>query len=240
MTFPARPASLSVMPRIARAAEAGLIYHVLNRGNGRLRLFHKDADYAAFEQVLAEGLGRYPVDLLTYCLMPNHWHLVLRPRTDAALSQLMRWVGVTQVRRHHEHYRTRGGGHLYQGRYKSFPVQTESYFLTLCRYVEANAVSAGLVRRGETWPWGGLYARQRGGKPVVLCDWPVDLPANWLALVNEGLDERVLAQLRTCVNRGRPLGAETWVLRSARRLGLLSTLRKAGRPRRSAGGGEGQ
>ena len=71
------------MPRTARAIEAGMIYHVLNRGNGRMRLFHKAEDYDAFERVLAEGLGRFPVDLLTYCLMPNHWHLVMRPRTDA-------------------------------------------------------------------------------------------------------------------------------------------------------------
>ncbi len=225
---------MRVMPRPGRTTEADLIYHVLNRGNGRMRLFHKDADYAAFEQVLAEGLARYPVDLLTYCLLPNHWHLVLRPRTAAGLAQLMRWVGVTHVRRHHEHYRTRGGGHLYQGRYKSFPVQTEAYFLTLCRYVEANAGRAGLVRRADVWPWGGLYARQHRGKPVLLSDWPVDRPANWLAMVNEDLDPRALAQLRTCVNRGRPLGAESWVTQIAQRLGLQFTLRNPGRPRRPA------
>ena len=98
------------MLRTARAVEAGTVFHVLNRGNGRQRLFRKDADFAAFERVLAEGLKRYPVDLLTYCLMGNHWHLVLRPRTDDALGRLMGWVGVTHVRRHHEHYRTRGGG----------------------------------------------------------------------------------------------------------------------------------
>ena len=122
-----------------------MIYHVLNRGNGRMRLFHKDEDFAAFERILAEGLDRYPVELLTYCLMGNHWHLVVRPGTDQALGRFMGWIGVTHVRRHHEHYHTRGGGHLYQGRFKSFPVQEERYFLTLCRYVEGNALRAGLV-----------------------------------------------------------------------------------------------
>ena len=126
------------MPRTARAIEAGLIYHVLNRGNGRMRLFHKAEDYQAFERVLAEGLERYPVELLTYCVMPNHWHLVVRPKTDEALGRWMGWVGVTHVRRHHEHYHRRGGGHLYQGRFKSFPVSSDEHFLTLCRYVEAN------------------------------------------------------------------------------------------------------
>ena len=103
-----------------------------------MRLFHKAEDYQAFERVLAEGLERYPVELLTYCVMPNHWHLVVRPKTDEALGRWMGWVGVTHVRRHHEHYHRRGGGHLYQGRFKSFPVSSDEHFLTLCRYVEAN------------------------------------------------------------------------------------------------------
>jgi len=218
------------MPRTARAIQAGLVYHVLNRGNGRMLLFHKDADFAAFERVLAEGLERYPVDLLTYCLMGNHWHLVVRPRSDRALGQFMGWVGVTHVRRHHEHYHTRGGGHLYQGRFKSFPVQDDCHFLTICRYVEANAVRAGLVRGAEDWLWNGLYARRHGGKPLVLSDWPVDRPRSWESAVNEAMDEKELDRLRTSVNRGRPWGEENWVQRTARQLDLLFTLRNPGRP----------
>ena len=68
------------MARPVRPADADMIYHVLNRGNGRMSLFHKDTDFAAFEAILGQGLARYPVDLLTYCLMGNHWHLLLRPR----------------------------------------------------------------------------------------------------------------------------------------------------------------
>src|SRR5271157_6219745 len=110
------------MPRTARSIEAGMVDHVLNRGNGLLRLFHNEADYDACERVLVEGLERYPVDLLTYCLMPNHWHVVVRPRTDVALGRLMGWMGVTHVRRHHVHDHRRGAGHLDQGRFKSLPV----------------------------------------------------------------------------------------------------------------------
>ena len=116
------PVTLCPMPRSKRLIEPGFVYHVLNRGNGRMLLFHKHEDFEAFERVLAEGLDRYPVNLLTYCLMGNHWHLVLRPRRDETLSALMRWIGVTHVRRHHQHHHTSGGGHLYQGRFKSFPV----------------------------------------------------------------------------------------------------------------------
>ncbi len=208
-----------------------MIYHVLNRGNGRMRLFHKAEDYNGFEQVLAEGLGRFPVDLLTYCLMPNHWHLVMRPRTDASLGRLMGWVGVTHVRRHHEHYHRRGAGHLYQGRYKSFPVAEDDYFLTLCRYVEANPVRAKLVDRADQWPWSGFGRRaaRRGG--LTLSPWPIARPRNWTILVNGELSAEELETVRKCLSRGRPLGPEGWVEATASRLGLGYTLRGPGRPR---------
>jgi len=203
---------------------------VLNRGNGRMDLFHKDEDFLAFIKVLSQGLQRYPVDLLTFCLMHNHWHLVLRPHTAKALGQFIGWVGVTHVRRHHEHYHTRGGGHLYQGRFKSFPVQDDGHFLTVCRYVEANALRAGLVRRAEQWRFGGLHARQQDENTLALSAWPVDLPRNWSTLVNGELDESLLTSLRKSVNRGRPFGTEDWIHRTARRLGLEFTLRDPGRP----------
>lgn len=220
------------MPRTARAVEAGLFYHALNRGNGRLRLFHKDEDFLAFERVLGEGLERHPVELLAYCLMPNHWHLVLRPKTGPALGKLMGWIGVTHVRRHHEHYHSRGGGHLYQGRFKSFPVQDDRHFPTLCRYVESNALRANLSEKAEDWPWGSSHARHYGGKKLELADWPVDRPRNWRMLLNEKLAEDQLRSARTSVQRGRPFGDEAWTIKTAARLGLQFTLRDAGRPRK--------
>jgi putative transposase len=227
------------MPRTARAVEAGTIYHVLNRGNGRMRLFHDDGDFAAFERVLGEALERYPVDLLTYCLMGNHWHLVLRPRADDGLGRFMGWVGVTHLRRHHAHHGTSGGGHLYQGRFKSFPVQDDGHLLTLCRYVEGNAQRAGIVDHAIDWPWGGMFAREvaterieGAAKPFVLAEWPVDRPRNWAALVDRPLGDQEVAALRTSVARGRPFGDERWVLRTARRLDVMFTLRPRGRPRK--------
>jgi putative transposase len=220
----------------------GGYYHLLNRGNGRRELFHKDGDYLGFLQVLAEGLERYPADLLCYCLMSNHWHLVLRPRTAAALADLMRWVGVTHVRRHHQHYHRRGGGHLYQGRYKSFPIQDDLHFLTVCRYVEANPLRAKLVEKAEAWPWCSLAQRPGGGPvaalkpPLVLADWPVDRPRDWLAKVNRPMDKEQLKQLQESVNRGRPFGDERWVARTAALLGLGNTLRGPGRPASKSNG----
>ncbi len=197
-----------------------------------MRLFHKPGDYLAFERVVAEGLERYDVELLAYCLMPNHWHLVARPKVDDALGRWLGWVGVTHVRRHHQHYQTRGGGHLYQGRFKSFPVSSDEHFLTMCRYVEANPRRAKLVARSENWQWGSLWRRNHGAQGLPLTTWPVRRPANWLERVNETLPEATLERLRGCAQRGRPFGDDKWVVETAERLELMHTLRGPGRPKR--------
>jgi putative transposase len=197
-----------------------------------MRLFHKAEDYAAFERVLAESLERYPIDLLTYCVMPNHWHIVARPKSNEALGRWLGWIGVTHVRRHHEHYRQRGGGHLYQGRFKSFPVDSDEHFLTLCRYVEANPRRAKLVAQAEQWRWSGLWRRLDRATDLPLCAWPVRRPGNWSDHVNRSLPEVTLMQLRESVQRGRPWGDAAWVRSTAERLGLEFTLRGPGRPRK--------
>jgi len=199
-----------------------------------MRIFRKPADYEAFERVLAEGLERYPVDLFTYCLMPNHWHLVVRPKTDQALGRWLGWVGVTHVRRHHEQYHHRGGGHLYQGRFKSFPVADDEHFLSLCRYVEANALRSELVVQAEEWQWSGLWRRLHRGKGLTLSAWPVKRPAGWIERVNAALSKEQLAGLRECVQRGRPMGSASWVQATAARLGLGVPLRGPGRPRKTS------
>ncbi len=147
----------------------------------------------------------------------------------------MGWVGVTHVRRYHEHYHSRGGGHLYQGRFKSFPVAEDDYFLTLCRYVEANPLRAGLVERAEDWQWSGLWRRAQGdvgAEGPALSPRPLEQPRNWTARVNGNMAEKQLEALRECVDRGRPFGGEQWVAATAKRLGLEFTLRGAGRPRK--------
>jgi putative transposase len=229
------------MPRVARRLVPGVCYHVLNRGNDRRPLFRKPQDFAAFVAILAEALARFDVELLCWCLMPNHWHLVLRPRTARGMVDFMRWVTITHVRRHHGHYPSRTG-HLYQGRYKSFPVEADAYFLTLCRYVEANALRAGIVSRAERWEWSSLWQREHsgsgggdgGGDGPVLSEWPVERPEDWIALVNAPLPRAQAEAIRTSVRRDRPLGSERWVKRMAQKLGLQQTLRPRGRPRKRA------
>jgi putative transposase len=225
---------IPIMPRTSRQIEPGGCYHVINRGNGRQVLFHKTGDYQAFLQILAEGLRRFDVALLCWCLMPNHWHLVLRPRSRRAMIDLMRWVTVTHVRRHHAHYQA-DAGHLYQGRYKSFPVGEDRYFLVLCRYVEANALRARRVKRAEDWRWSSLHQRMQrvaSPPPLPLGEWPVQRPRGWGALVNEPLREDEERDVRISMERERPFGDPAWVRRIAAKLGLGQTLRPRGRPRK--------
>jgi putative transposase len=208
------------------------LYHVLNRANGRRRIFRKNADYEAFERVLGEGLARYAVELFCYLLMPNHWHLVLRPRRDGELSRFLRWITATHTMRYHAHFHTSGEGHVYQGRFKSFPIQDDAHFLAVCRYVERNAVRAALVRRAEAWRWGSLWRwlQTREPSPELLSAWPVPRRPNWAAHVNEPLTAGELERVRRSAQRGAPYGEASWIETTARRLNLGSTLRPRGRP----------
>jgi REP element-mobilizing transposase RayT len=122
------------MGRPHRAAQGGYVYHVLNRANARMRIFDDEAGYDAFERVLLEAVERTQTRLLAYCLMPNHWHLIVWPRKDDELSRFVGWLTLTHTQRWHAHRRTTGSGHLYQGRFKSFPVQEDEHFYTVARY----------------------------------------------------------------------------------------------------------
>ena len=223
------------MPRRPRSATGGIVYHVLNRRAGRLALFGKEADYAAFEKVLLEAVERYPTKLFAYVLMPNHWHLVVLPEQDGELSEFMHWLTGTHTQRWHAHRKTIGTGPLYQGRFKSFPVQTDDYFLTVARYVERNPLRANLVVSACDWTWSSLLRRRRANPAdrLLLSEWPVERPDTWTSYVDAPQTDTEVDALRHCVERGTPFGAPNWTIRTAESLGLQSTLRRRGRPRLS-------
>jgi REP-associated tyrosine transposase len=214
------------MPRIPRGQRAGHAYHVLNRGNGGAAVFHKDGDYLAFLDLLATAKSKYPVKVFGFCVMPNHFHLVLQPATEAALSPFMQWWMTSHVRRYHRHYHSHG--HVWQGRFKSFPIQQDGHLLTVLRYVLRNPVRAGLVDRCGQWPWSSL---QHGR---LTDPWPVERPVNWEPWLDEPLVAHDLTTLRTCVNRQAPFGTAEWQQHIATTLGLVSTLRPRGRPGKSS------
>lgn len=200
-----------------------------------MTIFEDDADYLAFERVLAEAHEHVRMRTICYCLMPNHFHLTLWPRRDEDLSAFMHWLTMTHTQRWHANRRTTGSGHVYQGRFRSFPVDsadTAGHFWTVCRYVERNALRAGLVARAEDWPWSSLHRRWVADREpaLPLADGPPPWPTTWLELVNQPQTEEELAALRRCGERGRPYGRDAWVKRTARRLGLLTALHPRGRP----------
>lgn len=222
------------MPRRPRNTPGGLVYHVLNRGVARLALFEKDEDYAAFERVMIEAMAKHPTRLLSYCILPNHWHMVIWPREDGELTEFLRWLTHTHTMRWHAHFGTSGTGHLYQGRFKSFPVESDEHFFRVVRYVERNAVRANLVSRAEEWHWGSLWRRRCGDADAkaLLHRWPLPEPTQWARTVNRPLTEAELKAVRNSVRRGTPFGATQWQVRTASSLGLEWTMRPRGRPRK--------
>jgi putative transposase len=220
------------MPRRLRFSTAGFVFHALNRAVGRAPLFAKEADYAAFEKVLRQAHEEVPTRLLAFCLMPNHWHLVLWPAQDGELSRYLHWVTMTHSQRWHAHHHTTGTGPLYQGRFKSFPVQEDEHLLTVCRYVERNPLRAGLVKRAQHWRWSSLWHRAQGALPAWLGAGPLPVLDGWLEQVNAAGTEAELEALRRSAARGTPFGEAAWQQRTAERLGLQSTLRRRGRPRK--------
>jgi putative transposase len=225
---------LTFMPRTARHAPGGYVFHVLNRAVARLPLFEQEGDYAAFMRVMAEAYKEHPIRILSYCIMPNHWHMVLWPRQDGDLTEFVRWLTHTHTMRWHAHYHTSGTGHLYQGRFKSFPIESADHLYTVLRYVERNALRANLVKRAEDWRWSSLWARRFGDEAArgILAGWPVAEPREWLSYVNAPQTQAELDALRRSVSRGTPYGSENWVRRTVLKLGLGATLRPRGRPKK--------
>ena len=218
---------------------AGLAYHVLNRTNGRLPIFAADRDARRFVRTLAEAVERTPeAGLIAWCLMPNHWHLVFYPTEDDVVQRFAYWLTLTQTQRHRAAHGSAGDGHLYQGRYRSFPIAKDAHLLTVLRYVERNPLRAGLVESAGDWPWSSL-ARRPGSTGA---DWPAITPSpvprsrNWRNFVDQPLtaaeEADTLTRLRTATQRGNPFGPASWVRQVAEHLDLAATLRPRGRPRR--------
>lgn len=221
------------MGRPLRAAPGGIVYHVLNRANARMTIFEKSGDYEAFEKALEEAVERVEMRLLAYCLMPNHWHLIVWPQRAGDLSRFTGWLTLTHTQRWHAHRQSTGSGHVYQGRFKSFPVQDDEHFLTVCRYVERNALRSNLVKQAETWRWSSLWRWRFGDaqQKALLSPWPIRRSPGWLKYVNEPLTEAEAQAIRRSIARGNPYGDAKWNDRTIRKLGLESTLRSRGRPR---------
>jgi putative transposase len=218
------------MPRTSRASRGGFVYHVLNRGNGQSDVFHKDDDFAAFVALMREAHEKVPMRLTGFCLMSSHFHLLLWPHKDGDLSRWMQWLMTSHVRRYHRHYK--GSGHVWQGRFKAFPVQCDDHYLTVLRYVERNPLRANLVERSQDWEWSSLKPSTRSGLEGLLSDGPIARSSQWTKHVNAAQTEAEEKALQRSIARSAPFGDTRWQEKTAIQLGLESSLRPRGRPGR--------
>lgn len=219
------------MVRIARAAVGGVCYHVLNRGNDRKTIFRSAADFDEFLIILAVARARYPLEIFAFCLMPNHFHFVVRPHEHDTLARWVHWLLTTHAQTHRRRYET--AGHLWQGRFKAFAIEHDEHLLTVIRYVERNALRANLVARAEDWRWGSLSERLCARRRALLDESPCALPRNWCAEVNAVESEPALKSVRRSVATGRPFGSEAWIRSTETTFGVHFPLRERGRPRKS-------
>lgn len=222
------------MPRITRTDIGNHCYHVINRANARLPIFFKEKDYVLFEKVLEDAQEKFSMRILAYCLMPNHFHLVLYPRNDGDMSKFMQWLTLTHTQRWHQASNSKGSGHLYQGRYKSFLIQDDNHLISVIRYVERNALRAKLVKKAENWSFSSLVRRlsKDARKMKLLSEWPISEPKDYLSFVNTPQTREEEESIRRSVVRGKPFGADTWVMKMIKKFGLESTVRVTGRPKK--------
>jgi len=215
------------MPRTARSIHPGLHYHVLNRGNNRATVFRGPQDFEFFLCLMMRAQARRPLGIVAACLMPNHFHLVVKPAAAADLPAWLHWLLTTHAARHHRERASTG--RIWTGRYKAFPIQDDRHLLTVVRYVERNPLRAGLVNRADEWHWGSLQWRQSVGPKLQLAPLPFPLPGNWNEFVDAPQTAQELAAVRRCVARGSPFGDSNWVTRTSAELGLAHTLGRRGR-----------
>jgi len=225
------------MGRVMRVDAGEMVYHAWNRANFRSALFKTPKHYQDFLAVLEESLARVPIRLLAYCLMPNHWHLVLYPRAQGELSKFMQRITLTHTQRDHARTGTAGYGHVYQGRYKSLPVERGGPFMTLVRYVERNAQRAALVPKAEDWPWCSVHVRLYGNAgdkgvryPFLFEKKRVPDTLIFIQWLNQSQPQEEIENLRYAIKRSRPYGSESWVSHAVAQFGLETTLRNPWRP----------
>lgn len=222
------------MPRIQRGFGDNQVYHVINRGNNKARVFHKPEDYLAFVRLIGEAKNRYQVSLFAFCLMPNHIHLLVRPTHAEDLSRWMHWLMSSHVRKYQAHYG--GVGHVWQGRYKSFLIQADNHLLMVARYIEGNPVRAGLTKTALEWPWSSHLETVGIQGRILTDDLPIDLPADWTQYVDTPMNEVELEKLRLSIARQRPYGDEIWQKAVCEEYHLESTMHPHGRPKEKGKG----
>jgi putative transposase len=215
------------MPRRLRRGLQGAAFHVMNRAVRKTILFDKDGDFDAFIAVVLESLSRFRIQIISFQLMPNHWHFVVTCDRIEEISRWMHWVAGTHANRWNSAHGCRGSGAVYQGRFKAVPIQRGISLIRVCRYVERNALRKGLVSASENWDWSSLYAVRHNCDLIPLAKWPILKPENWLEIVNSDETPQEFDDLRSCIQRNQPIGDPDWQEAVAPFIG--QTMRRRGR-----------
>jgi putative transposase len=221
------------MPRRRRITPAGFVYHVMNRAAGRLILFDCDLDYIGFEHLLSQAQRRFNMKIIAYCLMPNHWHFLLWPETDNGIRVFVHWLCTEHAKRWRRAHDETGRGAVYQGRYRAIPIQGESHLITAWRYVERNPLRAKLINTAELWRWSSLSISRCQRDVPKLADARINLPENWIELVNQPQNVDEVRKLREALVTGTPFGDEDWRRATSTRI----RWRCQGRPKTKKGPG---
>lgn len=221
------------MSRNARVDIAGHPYHVINRAVMKLEIFESDQDYELFEEIIEKAQEETGMRILAYVVMPNHWHFLLYPKEDGDMSIFMHRLTSTHTRKVRAETLTNGTGPLYQGRYKSFLIEKDTYLQVVHKYIERNPARAGLVKKAEDWRWGSVWRRTHGTQKhkKLLYDDLLTIPKNYSQWINTPESPKELVEIRESIKRGKPLGKDSWVEETIKRFGLESTVRNQGRPR---------
>ena len=228
------------MSRPLRPVADGSIYHVINRGNNRQTVFRKAGDYQAFLEALSNLKERQPFELYGYCLLSNHFHLLIRP-LETTISRIVQSLLVSHTQRYHKHYQS--GGHVWQGRFKSPVIQDDEHLLTVLRYIEANPLRARIVKDAGKYPWSsycvhGLGEASELVSPLVtyeeLAETSATRQRRWAEKVHQPMKESLVTGVRRSVETGLPYGDPRWITRLASKLKLDLTIRPRGRPRKAS------
>lgn len=192
------------MPRKPRIALGGYYYHVFNRANARHQIFYEPSDYYMFLRVVKKALTIFPVQIVSWCVMPNHWHFVVRPERDGDLSKFFGWVANTHTQRFRKINESWGAGSLFCGRFKSHIIPNECDLPVVCRYVERNPVAANLVSDARHWPWSSLgQDRCKLGFTLPLHAIPERGRNGWIDWVNTPFLTKELEALKNMGKTGK-------------------------------------
>ena len=203
------------MPRAARNAPGGQVYHVLNRSVGKMHLFGKDADFEAFQRVMIEAHQRHPIRILSYCVLSNHWHFAVWPHADGQVTAFFHWLAHTHAMRWRGRAPDRRVRSSVSGTVQELPGAERRTSVDRLAVHRAECRGAGLVARAEHWRWSGLWARMHGEDAIkaILSPWPVERPVDWTDRVNAPLSAKEFGRVRVSIERGRPFGEDEWVKR---------------------------